>query len=1469
MNHIRIIASILASTCLLWGVEWTKINGTGHFDEDEGFFIGTGDFKTSFVVKPNTNYILSATVSSLNGVLFDLSYPGVATSMHKKMSYTTPGRIQRVVGWYKTRNSTTLDVTLKISNRHICPCGCKSCMEFQGDTNASTSIDGLALAEVADDELVSVPSSKETPDTLLDKNAAIVIPGDDAYRSLALKISDALGGVPIVTDNDACLSDSPVLNKVYREKNLIILGNLNSNKAMWPAYTRMLAGSDSFYPGGDGYELRTAVNVLGNGRNHIIVGGTSMNGVAKAVERFIGQVSPSQKHLLDVELGGGCKQTVEEDIAKWQKYPLPELPGRSPGYDSVRCYYHHALMYYWTGMEFYRKQTHEFMAPVLQDMAYTHHYLMEWFFHTWRITRNMGLYTDAEKTGIEKLLLQNYLEFQSGPDLIWMRPMQPPYVNFRLNSRHVTSPLWCQLVSSHYLKTYTDVSPRLKELVDFTLTESKTAARHIAMERSRPDSDFEGGSDYMELSMCVFRYAFLFNDYDIFKGKRPQAFKWGLIDILSNSEQRDTALFSRAKLGLRYNLGLLSCYYKAPEFQYYFNRLPPEGYDSMFVDRYPCGIGYFHNDIEEKLPTQNAGLSIMEYTMHEEMNSPNLKAFKSSFQELKGRKPFFLAVMKGGYTKGYPVLAISGTSEATDTTAGEITDIAIERQTWLGNRWTPIYQSNSGLPFERNTLYVGRTGQSDTEPALRPKFGVIEWSFNCNGIQAICIRIPGLNGIDWKRTVFMISTKCFLVNDRMMAEIPDDYDIAPVWRPLGTTLPNGVDTLYSQQAGFTFSLQCSGEGFSLETNTKEYLDMKASKLSSRFAFHGRLAKGQSLSVSSLCQVDGTLRVHDLGGGRILLSENGKVNAEILLGEEGFQWICGKGIYANKVTEVKLGGESLAVSPKPSDVVWYKDTGNCYRPQAGYRRVPPEENQAVFQRCFSYLEGLVIPEQTVQTEKMTSSALEQVFAKEFSTEPLVDDEVFSKNWDQKTVHDLGRIAEVSRIRNRVAFLELPASVEYSEDGVSYKRIELKSQWLPTAKTHNYGNTIPMEKGYTQATLEPPLRARYFKTDEPSVLMFFASDVKQPTRPVKILATEPNILASYEVIKAWPRRYHIENNRLKVFTHEGRELFGLESDSGIHEIKVLDFPEKDSIGIVDDCGFQRFYDQSGKLLLTIDTYGELCEFNKREGKGNTRHPAGGFAATYSLGAWKDMLIAPRYGLSSFYDRQGKMLGLRRSGVYSVGYMLPGPVDFGHGEPEPVALSTQYLIFYSEDQTNMTVRPEIEYPEIFATRQYGLPGGWNISYGVWGADTYVFKALPFNGRNYVFVANKISMMVFDGHERKFVWYRKPVAPYACADVAAIGDKRWIGIVANYDGTVSSLEWNSPDSSPITTARVPFDGIVRAMHVTEDGRFFIAASNGLFQMVDGSLRMRLESGFTDVKSLHDKRLVTADDGGVISVWK
>ena len=187
--------------------------------------------------------------------------------------------------------------------------------------------------------------------------AAIIYPsGSEAYRQLAQDLATGIQAhtgvrLELLTDHDILPTRSTPLPEAYRRRPLILLGNLNTNRLIMPLYAGFLCATDALYPGGDGYDLRTLVNPYGTRTNVVLVGGSTLRGVERAVERLlhvVGGLDQSETfalpHLLDVDLDAG----LAHKLASWPDAPLgaaiPDLP-----VDKILAVGNYASMYAWTG----------------------------------------------------------------------------------------------------------------------------------------------------------------------------------------------------------------------------------------------------------------------------------------------------------------------------------------------------------------------------------------------------------------------------------------------------------------------------------------------------------------------------------------------------------------------------------------------------------------------------------------------------------------------------------------------------------------------------------------------------------------------------------------------------------------------------------------------------------------------------------------------------------------------------------------------------------------------------------------------------------------------------------------------------------------------------------------------------------------------------------------------------------------
>ncbi|WP_018626244.1 PQQ-binding-like beta-propeller repeat protein [Niabella aurantiaca] len=121
-------------------------------------------------------------------------------------------------------------------------------------------------------------------------NGIIVTPAIPGFLELAKKVQSA-----IKTAAGATLEIIPVekianlrgeLRGSTPDKNMVVLGNLQTNGLVAHLYFRGYCAVDNNYPGANAYVVQTVSDPWGTGANVIVLGGSNINGIKKAATRF-------------------------------------------------------------------------------------------------------------------------------------------------------------------------------------------------------------------------------------------------------------------------------------------------------------------------------------------------------------------------------------------------------------------------------------------------------------------------------------------------------------------------------------------------------------------------------------------------------------------------------------------------------------------------------------------------------------------------------------------------------------------------------------------------------------------------------------------------------------------------------------------------------------------------------------------------------------------------------------------------------------------------------------------------------------------------------------------------------------------------------------------------------------------------------------------------------------------------------
>jgi len=169
-------------------------------------------------------------------------------------------------------------------------------------------------------------------------DCTIVHPASEVGLAQARRIAGKLAGAQVVAVPEALEPSGLRLTDDIAGRPHILLGNINTNRALLSYYGELLDFSDAYHPGGDGYVIRGVPEGCGRGGDALIVGASSDAGLQRGTDRLLELIGAAPgvefSHVFEAQLEGQVSQTVPT-------YELPEPP--DPGRYAGEAYYGHAV----------------------------------------------------------------------------------------------------------------------------------------------------------------------------------------------------------------------------------------------------------------------------------------------------------------------------------------------------------------------------------------------------------------------------------------------------------------------------------------------------------------------------------------------------------------------------------------------------------------------------------------------------------------------------------------------------------------------------------------------------------------------------------------------------------------------------------------------------------------------------------------------------------------------------------------------------------------------------------------------------------------------------------------------------------------------------------------------------------------------------------------------------------------------
>lgn len=648
---------------------------------------------------------------------------------------------------------------------------------------------------------VSIAYAGESPKTkpfvldtvLIDQgrpHAIIVAPDLPEYQKLAEKVQSAVA-LPIRSDSEFASSNGEP--KSVPDTSVILLGNQQSSGLVTHLCFKGYCMVDTMYPGKGCYVIRTIHDPWGNGNNVILLAGSDLKGVSRAVDRFCAEL-PTGNTI-------SIPRTFDAQFSKEVLKAVPQL-SVDPSDDDIAKQLKDAETAFHNGVQgglfnpivyagnFYSQSGKEGYAKQFRDLLFLAHdlshegqgnyggpwgaaadFLFSPLIIAWDNVEESPSLSAADRQRINSIIL-DYISYweQHG----YVRGIEKP----ALRTNHWTFEGQGWLAAGQYFSKYYDIpdGKRWLQMADWCFG--------LQMKSFKPQEDCSGYQWITERHMC--RYATTRPDYSWFtSGKARTA--------------GDLAIMCTDNLGYQASFGDVGGFAPSSEMAVlsYLLNVERDGRYSWAIKkgrevRPVSGLSGLAVDIPPVEPVDLLGMKCL----------PTDPLFYDTFTG-KGRTPkdraFDKITFRTSFDPGKPYLLLDGINGCYH---GHWDGNSILRFTDRGRIWLADCDYIKSLPKFHNTMLVFKDGQASLPPIF------------CENKLVADLKHAGFTqttthdyaGTDWSRNILWDKGRTFVVIDEIEAQATDDYSFRCQWHTLGT--PDLSGNLFRvTQKGPSFSIR--------------------------------------------------------------------------------------------------------------------------------------------------------------------------------------------------------------------------------------------------------------------------------------------------------------------------------------------------------------------------------------------------------------------------------------------------------------------------------------------------------------------------------------------------------------------------------------------------------------------------------------------------------------------------------------
>ncbi|MBM4045951.1 MAG: LamG domain-containing protein, partial [Planctomycetes bacterium] len=637
----------------------------------------------------------------------------------------------------------------------------------EGHGKTIRSLGGAAAARVLCDRRVALVKDGQP-------NMTIVYgqPHQNAARKLRDELAGILGvALPMAEDAQVLAAKSWRLADEWARRNLLLVGNIHTNRALLPLYAQVLTAASAGYPGPGRYELRVLFSPLRRGADMIVIGASDAAGVDAGANRLV-QLA---RRLTDK----GAPPFVELGSADGPDAPRSE---------AFQHFYDAAARCLWHGSLAAGARARDLL---LADMAKRErglwgfdkdgHYQWEGHYRALRGLLAAGVFSGEERRRIDERLLQNALLNEDWAGVAAVSK-DAEGVNRSLN-RHVLSAVIGQFVLFEHLdhvgQVASDKQAAVRKTHELLRGHVESFVRHG---RFRANMEGREGLD------CVNALAGLYLHFGDERAVQDGIFcnmadyYVANVDNLGYQAGQDSYITCRPGshyAGTYGGLGLLAAgyFHRDGQYRWIAEKMPWFSSASCFLVRVPPSHFSLPEEVSPTYPARHTGLAIvpMDPYAHSVLKARNADEAALPL-DAPYERAFSKAVFRDGFAADDAYLMLQGINIGAQNPNDGYQGNAIVRYTELGSLLL-FHNTQRQTSWARNVVSTSR-GEHDAQGAgcvLQAKFR----SPVVSGVQSL---LPQDGGAAWRRSIIRRHGGYFVALDEMTAHADDSYQFTCRWR---------------------------------------------------------------------------------------------------------------------------------------------------------------------------------------------------------------------------------------------------------------------------------------------------------------------------------------------------------------------------------------------------------------------------------------------------------------------------------------------------------------------------------------------------------------------------------------------------------------------------------------------------------------------------------------------------------------